>query len=54
MADTTRNLDIITVAEAGTLDGLFAERVRRTPQAVGYRAYREIEARWRDIAWAEL
>jgi len=54
MPEETGNLDIISVADAITLDGLFAERVRRTPNALAHREYSEAEGRWRDIAWEEL
>ena len=53
MADNA-GLDIISVAEAGTLDGLFAERVRRTPDAVAYREYDEAEGGWRDRSWRDI
>jgi len=48
------NLDIITVSEAKTLDGLFAERVRRTPQAAAYRECSDGETQWRDITWEQI
>ncbi len=48
------NLDIITVSEAKTLDGLFAERVRRTPQAAAYRECGDGETQWHDITWEQI
>ena len=51
MAASTASVDIISVAEAGTLDRLFAERVRRTPEAIAYREYRDREGRWCDLTW---
>ena len=54
MAENGRGLDIISVTEAKTLDGLFAERVRRTPNAAGYREYDEAEGRWRDHTWQDI
>jgi long-chain acyl-CoA synthetase len=54
MAENARDVDIITAAEAKTLDGLFAERVRRTPDAAGYREFDEAAGGWRDITWAEM
>ena len=54
MAASTANVDIISVAEAKTLDGLFAERVRRTPEAIAYREFREREGRWFDITWRDV
>ena len=54
MAETAGNLDIIAVGEARTLDGLFAERVRRTPNAPAYREYSEAQAQWRDFTWEQV
>jgi long-chain acyl-CoA synthetase len=54
MAENARDVDIITAAEASTLDGLFAERVRRTPHAAGYREFDEGSGGWRDFTWAEV
>jgi long-chain acyl-CoA synthetase len=54
MADDGRELDIIAATEAKTLDGLFAQRVRRTPNAAGYREYDEAEGRWRDYTWLQM
>ena len=45
--------DIITPAEAGTLAGLFQERVRRTPDGCAYRLYDLDQRRWRCVSWAE-
>ena len=39
---------LIPVEAAVTLDGLFRERVRRTPDSVAYRAYIESHSNWRD------
>jgi long-chain acyl-CoA synthetase len=46
--------DIIPVEIAGTLDGLFSERVRRSPQAVAYRDYDRIGGKWRDLTWVQM
>ncbi len=47
------NVDIIGLAEAKTLDGLFAARVRRSPDASAYREY--VAGRgWKDITWAQI
>lgn len=54
MADNAGVLDIITADEARTLDGLFAERVRRTPNATAYRQYDDGEGRWRDHSWQAI
>ena len=45
---------IVPVDEAVTLDGLFRERVRRTPSAVAYRHYDDLHANWRDYTWAHM
>ncbi|RPJ45282.1 MAG: long-chain fatty acid--CoA ligase [Betaproteobacteria bacterium] len=45
---------VIPMAAAGTLDGLFRERVRRTPELVGYTAYNEQHGNWRDYTWAQM
>lgn len=46
--------DIIAPESVGSLHGLFLERVRRTPDAIGYRQYDAIAQRWRDYAWREV
>lgn len=40
-------------ADAATLDGLFRERARRTPQAVAYSRFDPESGRWRDDTWAD-
>jgi long-chain acyl-CoA synthetase len=45
---------LIPVEAAVTLDGLFRERVKRTPDAVAYRAYNESHNNWRDHTWAQI
>jgi long-chain acyl-CoA synthetase len=47
------NVDIIDTAEARTLDGLFAARVRRSPDAAAYREYVEGSG-WKDMTWAQV
>ena len=46
--------DIIPVETAGTLDGLFRERVRRSPHKVAYRDYDRSSGKWRDLTWAQM
>ncbi len=46
--------DLITVEAAGTLDGLFAERVRRTPEALAYRNFDRVDQCWRDFSWRDV
>ncbi len=45
--------DTIAVDAARTLDGLFRERVRRSPQAPAYRSFDKVSGAWRDISWEE-
>ena len=44
----------ISPAAAVTLDGLFRERVKRTPDAVAYRAFNAQHSNWRDYTWAQI
>ena len=45
---------VIAVQEARTLDGLFRERARRTPDLVACRHYNDQHATWRDYTWGHL
>ena len=45
---------VISVEQAGTLDGLLRERVKRMPDAVAYRDYNQQHANWRDYTWAQI
>ena len=45
---------LIPVEAAVTLDGLFRERVKRTPDSIAYRAYNEQHNNWRDYTWAQI
>lgn len=45
---------IIPVEVAQTLDGLFRERVKRSPQATAYRDYDADQQAWRDFTWGEM
>ena len=45
---------LIPVEAAVTLDGLFRERVKRTPDRIAYRAYNEQHNNWRDYTWAQI
>jgi long-chain acyl-CoA synthetase len=45
---------VISMAAAATLDGLFRERVQRTPDLVAYKAYNEQHGNWRDYTWAQI
>src|SRR5687768_4933407 len=46
--------EVITVETAGTLDGLFRERVRRSPSSVAYRDYDRSSGKWRNLTWAQM
>lgn len=45
---------VIPMAAAATLDGLFRERVNRTPDIVAYKAYQEQHGDWYDLTWAQM
>ena len=45
---------VISPEEAGTLAGLFYERVKRSPDALAYRYYDEQRERWTDLSWAAI
>ena len=45
---------VIGMTEAVTLDGLFRERVQRTPDLVAYKAYSDQHRNWRDYTWSEI
>ncbi|MGH8750147.1 MAG: AMP-dependent synthetase/ligase [Burkholderiales bacterium] len=47
-------VDIIPVATARTLSGMFRERVLRTPDAVAYREFNTRHDNWRDYTWAQM
>lgn len=44
--------DVISPEQAGTLHGLFLERVRRTPDKIAYRYFRQNA--WRDLSWRQM
>ena len=47
-------IDNISAETAGSLAGLFRERVRRTPELVAYRQYDEGTAKWQDYTWQDM
>ena len=49
-----RRTDFIPADTAGTLAGLFRERVERSPQAVAYRQYDAESAVWSDATWGDM
>ncbi|MDT8363332.1 MAG: long-chain fatty acid--CoA ligase [Nitrosomonas sp.] len=46
--------DVISVESVQTLDGLFRERVKRTPETIAYRDYDVDQEAWRDYTWKEM
>lgn len=46
--------NIISAEQAKTLDGLFGERVNRSPQQVAYRYFDQSSEQWRDYTWAQM
>ena len=45
---------VISVEAAVTLDGLFRERVKHTPDLVAYRDFNQQHGNWRDYTWAQI
>jgi len=54
MAASAGLAHVISPEEAVTLDGLFRERVKHTPEAVAYRDFNPRHANWRDYTWAQI
>ncbi|MBI4190839.1 MAG: long-chain fatty acid--CoA ligase [Betaproteobacteria bacterium] len=54
MVNSVDPADVISAEEAVTLDGLFRERVKRTPETVAYRDFNPQHANWRDYTWAQI
>lgn len=50
---TKGTLDVISLEDAGSLPGLFEERLARSAGAVAYRHYDKAQACWEDFTWAE-
>ena len=46
--------NVITPQQAGTLHGLFVERVRRSPDKVAYRHFSSGQDAWCDITWQQM
>jgi len=44
----------IDLSAAGTLDGLFRERIRISPELIAYRSYDKTSQSWRDLSWKEM
>jgi long-chain acyl-CoA synthetase len=54
VAEKPSSDDVISVEAAGTLDGLFRERAKRTPDLVAYRDFNDVTASWRDQTWRQM
>ena len=46
--------DLISVDLAGTLDGLFRQRVKRTPERTAYHSYNRRLGQWQSHSWREM
>jgi long-chain acyl-CoA synthetase len=46
--------DKISAKDAGTLAGLFRERVKRTPDTIAYRQYEANDKQWHDSSWSDM
>jgi long-chain acyl-CoA synthetase len=53
MQDRTE-LDVIEPGEAGSLHGLFRERVRRSPEGEAYRYFDSDSQAWQTLSWAHM
>ncbi|UHD18069.1 AMP-dependent synthetase/ligase [Thiocapsa bogorovii] len=49
-----RRADLIPIETAGTLSGLFRERVARTPDLTAYRQFDETCGQWSSLNWGEM
>ena len=47
-------LDTINTHDATTLDELFRERVRRSPEKVAYSQFDALNSEWRSYSWAQI
>ena len=50
----SQNTDIISCTEAGTLSGLFALRIKRTPDSLAYWQFDAESKKWRSYTWQEM
>ena len=49
-----KKLDLIAPEDAGTLAGLFVERIRRSPGKIAYQAYDNQRNNWQGYTWQEV
>ena len=54
MAISNNTGHVIAPEAAVTLDGIFRERVKRTPDLIAYRYYDEKDSGWHQYTWAEM
>lgn len=50
----TAKPDVILPQQAGTLSGLFRERVARSPNAIAYRQFNPDTQQWEDLSWRDM
>jgi long-chain acyl-CoA synthetase len=50
----SEQVDVISPEQAGTLHGLFLERVRRTPDKIAYRYFDEKQSAWAALTWGQM
>jgi long-chain acyl-CoA synthetase len=48
------NVDLVSPETARTLDGMFAERAKRSPDALAYRNFDEQTGQWKDYSWRDV
>ncbi len=48
------NEDLIPLERARTLDGLFYQRVKRTPDGIAYRNFDREKKQWYELSWADM
>ncbi|MCU7842469.1 MAG: long-chain fatty acid--CoA ligase [Candidatus Thiodiazotropha sp. (ex Monitilora ramsayi)] len=48
------NEDLIPLEQARTLDGLFYQRVKRTPDGIAYRNYDREHKQWYELTWSDM
>ncbi len=51
--DNSNESHLITPEQAGTLSGLFYERVKRTPDAPAYRYHDPVSETWKTLSWSQ-
>ena len=50
----SQKTDLIAADVAVTLDGLFQERVRRSPDKIAYRHFDDHRCEWEELTWHEM